>query len=39
MNTRTFQDLMSSYEHLVSLPNPADDHFYNGLYTRAAPSN
>ncbi len=34
MITRTFDSLMESYERLLSRPNPTDEHFYNGLYTR-----
>ena len=34
MNTRTFASLMETYEQLISLPNPVNDRFYNGLFTR-----
>ena len=34
MITRSFSSLMESYERLLSRPNPADEHFYNGLFTR-----
>ena len=32
--TRSFDSLMESYERLLARPNPADEHFYNGLFTR-----
>ena len=31
---RSFDSLMESYERLLARPNPADEHFYNGLFTR-----
>ena len=34
MRARSFESLMESYERLLVRPNPADEHFYNGLYTR-----
>ena len=34
MRARSFESLMESYERLLARPNPADEHFYNGLYTR-----
>ena len=34
MKSRSFESLMESYEQLLNRPNPADEHFYNGLYTR-----
>lgn len=34
MQIRSFSSLMESYERLIARPNPANDHFYNGLYTR-----
>ena len=34
MMTRSFDSLMESYERLLGRPNPADEHFYNGLFTR-----
>ncbi|MCR4876953.1 MAG: glycosidase [Clostridiales bacterium] len=34
MRARSFDSLMESYERLLSRPNPEDEHFYNGLYTR-----
>jgi len=34
MRTRSFDSLMESYERLLSRPNPVDEHFYNGLYSR-----
>ena len=34
MRTRSFDSLMESYERLLSRPNPVDEHFYNGLFSR-----
>ncbi|MBQ8073485.1 MAG: glycosidase [Clostridia bacterium] len=34
MRPRSFESLMESYERLLSRPNPVDEHFYNGLFTR-----
>ena len=34
MRQRSFNSLMEAYERLLARPNPADEHFYNGLYTR-----
>ncbi len=34
MHTRSFDSLMESYERLLARPNPEDEHFYNGLYSR-----
>ena len=34
MKSRSFESLMESYERLLVRPNPVDEHFYNGLYTR-----
>ena len=34
MMIRSFHSLMESYERLLARPNPADEHFYNGLYVR-----
>ena len=34
MRARSFDSLMEAYERLLARPNPADEHFYNGLYTR-----
>ena len=34
MEKRSFDSLMESYERLLARPNPADEHFYNGLYIR-----
>jgi len=34
MMIRSFDSLMESYERLLARPNPADEHFYNGLYVR-----
>ena len=34
MRARSFDSLMEAYERLLSRPNPVDEHFYNGLYSR-----
>ena len=34
MRSRSFDSLMEAYERLLARPNPADEHFYNGLYIR-----
>ncbi len=34
MQIRSFSSLMEQYERLLARPNPVNDHFYNGLYTR-----
>ena len=34
MRARSFESLMESWERLLARPNPADEHFYNGLFTR-----
>ena len=34
MRTRSFESLMEDYERLLERPNPADEHFYNGIFTR-----
>ena len=34
MRKRSFESLMEAYERLLNRPNPADEHFYNGLYIR-----
>ncbi|MBR2823053.1 MAG: glycosidase [Clostridia bacterium] len=34
MRQRSFDSLMEAYERLLVRPNPADEHFYNGVYTR-----
>ncbi len=34
MLIKTYGSLAESYERLLSRPNPADEHFYNGLYVR-----
>ena len=34
MRSRSFDSLMEAYERVVSRPNPVDEHFYNGIYTR-----
>ena len=34
MLTRTYASLEESYERLLARPNPADEHFYNGLFVR-----
>ena len=31
---KSFDSLMEAYETLLRRPNPADEHFYNGLFTR-----
>ena len=34
MRSRSFESLMEAYERLLGRPNPADEHFYNGIFTR-----
>ena len=34
MRSRSFESLMEAYERLLGRPNPADEHFYNGVFTR-----
>ena len=34
MLIRSFDSLMENYERLLARPNPADEHFYNGLFVR-----
>jgi len=34
LRQRSFESLMEAYERLLSRPNPVDEHFYNGLYSR-----
>ena len=34
MRSRSFESLMEDYERLLNRPNPVDEHFYNGLFTR-----
>ena len=34
MKSRSFQSLMEAYEQTVSRPNPVDDQFYNGIFSR-----
>ena len=34
MKKRSFDSLMEAYERLLARPNPADEHFCNGLYIR-----
>ena len=34
MRSRSFESLMEQYERLLARPNPADEHFYNGLFIR-----
>ena len=34
MKSRSFSSLMASYEALISRPNPVNERFYNGLFTR-----
>ena len=34
MRSRSFDSLMEAYERLLGRPNPADERFYNGIFTR-----
>ena len=34
MKKRSFDSLMEAYERIISRPNPVDEHFYNGIFTR-----
>ena len=34
MESRSFASLMESYERLIARPNPVNERFYNGLFTR-----
>ena len=34
MRSRSFESLVEQYERLLARPNPADEHFYNGLFIR-----
>ncbi len=34
MKSRSFQSLMEAYERVISRPNPVDEHFYNGIFSR-----
>ena len=34
MRSRSFDSLMETYERVISRPNPVDEHFYNGIFTR-----
>ena len=34
MQPRSFASLMEAYERVISRPNPVNEHFYNGLFTR-----
>ena len=34
MKSRSFQSLMEAYERVISRPNPVDEHFYNGVFSR-----
>ncbi len=34
MQSRTFSSLMESYERVIARPNPVNERFYNGLFTR-----
>ena len=34
MRSRSFDSLMEFYERILSRPNPADEHFYNGIFRR-----
>lgn len=36
MQTRTFASLMEQYERLIVRPNPVNERFYNGIYSRYA---
>ena len=31
MRSRSFESLTEQYERLLARPNPADEHFYNGM--------
>ncbi len=34
MRSRSFDSLMEAYERVISRPNPVNEHFYNGIFTR-----
>ncbi len=34
MQTRTFSSLMEEYERLIARPNPVNEAFYNGIFSR-----
>ncbi len=34
MQSRTFSSLMESYERVIARPNPVNERYYNGLFTR-----
>ena len=34
MKSRSFASLMEAYERVISRPNPVNERFYNGLFTR-----
>ena len=34
MRSRSFDSLMEAYERTISRPNPVNEHFYNGIFTR-----
>ena len=34
MKSRSFESLMEAYERVISRPNPVNEHFYNGIFTR-----
>ena len=34
MQPRSFASLMEAYERVISRPNPVNERFYNGLFTR-----
>ncbi len=34
MRSRSFESLTEAYERLLNRPNPVDEHFYNGIFTR-----
>ncbi len=36
MQPRSFSSLMEAYERLIARPNPVNEHFYNGLFSRYA---
>ena len=34
MRSRSFDSLMEAYERVIARPNPVNEHFYNGIFTR-----
>jgi 4-O-beta-D-mannosyl-D-glucose phosphorylase len=34
MRSRSFDSLMEAYERVIARPNPINEHFYNGIFTR-----